>query len=320
MDNHGKLTLTGDSCILHQSNIAYGIWINGEMADIKHLAQCAAREYDIEALSSLMMTYVSLHNSRSTIISLNTDRSYRAGLRHLLQAWQGVDLLQPGRHAGPMYLKHLQHKGLKPASIGVRITAARQFYRALQWVGASDSNPFEALRLPQNPIQPWDRRQPYTRNEVHALLAEADSDEAVVVLLGAHAGLRASEMVNLKSRDLDLPGRRLLVSAGKGGRSRWIHASSSLLRALSIRDPNVEYVLPLWTYPTLLRRFHKLCDKVDIPRRGLHSLRHFAGTELMRELQDLEAVARHLGHSSLETTRVYAKWSDDRLIGAMEKW
>ncbi|HKO25702.1 MAG TPA: hypothetical protein VJY65_13305 [Chloroflexota bacterium] len=38
----------------------------------------------------------------------------------------------------------------------------------------------------------------------------------------------------------------------------------------------------------------------------MHALRHAAGTRLYAETRDLEATARHLGHSKLERTRIYA--------------
>jgi hypothetical protein len=34
----------------------------------------------------------------------------------------------------------------------------------------------------------------------------------------------------------------------------------------------------------------------------------------------LDATARHLGHSKLETTRIYAKWSDRQLRETIGRW
>jgi len=50
-----------------------------------------------------------------------------------------------------------------------------------------------------------------------------------------------------------------------------------------------------------------------VAAKGVHALGHSAGTRLYAETQDLETTARHLGHTTLETTQVYAKWSDRRL-------
>jgi len=54
--------------------------------------------------------------------------------------------------------------------------------------------------------------------------------------------------------------------------------------------------------------------------RGMHSLRHSAGTRLFAETHDLEETARHLGHVKLEATRIYATWSDKRLRETLGWW
>jgi len=35
---------------------------------------------------------------------------------------------------------------------------------------------------------------------------------------------------------------------------------------------------------------------------------------------DLEMAARHLGHASIETTRIYVKWNDQGLKKAVGEW
>ena len=62
------------------------------------------------------------------------------------------------------------------------------------------------------------------------------------------------------------------------------------------------------------------CTKANVPDKGVHALRHYAGTRLMQQTNSLEDVARHLGHSSIETTRVYAKWSDEKLRDVLNDW
>jgi len=64
----------------------------------------------------------------------------------------------------------------------------------------------------------------------------------------------------------------------------------------------------------------RLCRRAKVTYRGLHSLRHHAGTRLYRETDNLDAVARLLGHSSLETARVYAKWADESTREVLGKW
>jgi integrase/recombinase XerC len=65
---------------------------------------------------------------------------------------------------------------------------------------------------------------------------------------------------------------------------------------------------------------HRLCEQAHVAGKGMHALRHTAGTRLFAETGDLETTARHLGHATIETTRVYAKWSDRRLRETISRW
>ena len=52
----------------------------------------------------------------------------------------------------------------------------------------------------------------------------------------------------------------------------------------------------------------------------LSNVRHYAGTRLLQQTRSLEHVARHLGHAQIETSRIYAKWSDETLREALSAW
>ena len=67
-------------------------------------------------------------------------------------------------------------------------------------------------------------------------------------------------------------------------------------------------------------RLEQLCAKSGVTYLGVHALRHSCGTRIVRESGDLDRAARHLGHASIETTRVYAKWSSDVLERQLGGW
>lgn len=295
-------------------------WVALTDAEIKRVVTRAARRADESILWSLTQAYLVVHGSRGSAISANTCRSYRVGIRNLLVAWAGKDLLAPGRDEGALYARLLEASGLSPSSIGIRLTAARQLYKALRWAGATSVDPFSSVRPPRDNTAPWDRRAPYSAKEVKRLLRSGNKVDKVFILLGAHGGLRAGEMINLRWEDIDLSDRILFVRDGKGGKFRSVNLSQSLYKALLGVKEESGSVLPYRTYSRLAKRMYKVCDHANVERRGLHALRHHAGTEIMRKLGDLESVARHLGHSSLETARIYAKWSDSRLKAAVADW
>ena len=219
-------------------------------------------------------------------------RSYRGGIRLLLVAWAWQDLLRPDPDAATMYLRQLERRGLAPSTIQARIAAARGLYAGLRWCRAVGCDPFVACHAPRDATPAWEKRMPYADDEAAALL-HATTD----------------------------PADQVLVRRGKGGKQRVVALSASLrqaLQALARREDGG--VLAYRTAGSAWRHMQLLCASAGVTAKGVHALRHAAGTRLYAETHDLEATARHLGHSKLETTRIYAKWSDRQLRETIGRW
>jgi integrase len=73
---------------------------------------------------------------------------------------------------------------------------------------------------------------------------------------------------------------------------------------------------------TLRRWMHQLglVANVDTRHRCIHSLRHYCGTRLNAETENLQNVKAHLGHTNLATTEVYAEWSAEGAKRALAEW
>ncbi len=56
------------------------------------------------------------------------------------------------------------------------------------------------------------------------------------------------------------------------------------------------------------------------PTVGTRSVKMRWAQPVMRQTGSLEHVARHLGHAQIETSRIYAKWSDATLREALSAW
>ncbi len=87
-----------------------------------------------------------------------------------------------------------------------------------------------------------------------------------------------------------------------------------------MRCCRAKHILPYRTTITPWWRLRALCAAASVSPKGVHALRHSAGARLYAETSGLESTARHLGHSTLETARVYAKWSDRRLRDTVGDW
>ena len=317
------------------------LWLEPEQR--RREAVRAARDRDLETLWSLVQAHHSLHTAAG---SRHTLRTYRNGLRRWLVFTErhAVGLLRPKPDEGALFVRELEagqlplersnkkagsasatrpavSRPLSASSVNVYLAGARALYRALRWADATDADPFLDVRVGADKVARWDKRSPYPQAAVEALLGTGDARHRVTVLLGAHAGLRASEIVGLKREDVDLVAGRLKV-IGKGNKLRVVNLSASLKRALSeLLAGQPGQALIIGGTPEAARlRLRAVCLQIGVPFLSLHALRHSAGTRLVKSGRSLQDVARHLGHASVATAEIYAKWADESLKQELDNW
>jgi integrase len=302
------------------------VWVGLEPDERKRRAALAARDYDQEVLVDLTLACSELRSTARGGLSPHTVRAYAAGVRAVIgfASESASPVLRPrgGASWGSLYVRRLAESGASPSTVQVRLTAGRHLYVALRWAGVTEADPFLGVSAPKDLTEPMDKRREYSKPELEALLAASGARETVAVLLGAHGGLRIGEAAQLMWGDVDLDSRTLRVSNGKGGKTRLVTASRSLCAALDAHAKSAPEsdVLVLGLKTRGLRSaFERLCRNADVVYRGFHALRHSAGHRVFSQLNDLGNVAEHLGHTSLNTARRYAKRSD-ALRKAIEDW
>ena len=127
-------------------------------------------------------------------------------------------------------------------------------------------------------------------------------------------------MCRLQWREVDFKARKVVVRLGKGGQDpagvTVEHAHPSLVGAAVARGG-------CWRSAVargLIGRLRNLCLEAGVDFKGVHGLRHYTGTRLYRVTRDLNEVAHTLGHVSIETTRVYAKYDQAVEKDAVRDW
>ncbi len=223
------------------------------------------------------------------------------------------------------FVYQLKAAGRAPSSIRRKISALRAYFGYLQAEAIVETDPSELLEGPKT-----GRRLPtvLTPAEVDALLAAPQGDaplalrdRAMLELMYA-TGVRISELVRLRTRDLDLD-ERLLRVYGKGSKERIVPfgspAGAALARYLAKARPRLAAAKPQSEGALFLgRRGRPLTRKAawDIVRRqvlraGLggrvtpHTLRHTFATHLLQGGADIAAVQEMLGHADIATTQIY---------------
>ena len=295
-------------------------WNDLGAGERRRRAVVAARDKDKDALWSLTEAYLVLNGASGTGVSPRTLKAYRWAIDRFLTyaGEQAFNLLSPVSGDGVRFIRTIEAGGLSPASTRVQLAGVRLLYSALRWAEATQVSPFNDVKPVRDKTAAWDKRSPYSESEVLALLEQADPRMHALLLLCAHGGLRISEALALHWEDVQLSGAELLVRSGKGGKQRRVVLGKSLVQALE--GVSSEGAVIGGSYPAAVERLQRLCTRAAVPCRGYHALRHYAGARLTREGASLDDVARHLGHSVLETARIYAKWSDSGLRRHMASW
>ena len=298
--------------------------------ELRRFAAEATRDRDVGALWALTEAHLTLHGSAGSRVSSHTLSAYRQALGVLLTDWSGENLLRPSRNAGVLWVRDLEarkplkgkNETMSAATVRVYLAAAKALYAALRWSGATDAAPFADVKVAIDKTPAWEKREAYTQTEVHWLERCTDGTTFLVVLLGAHAGLRVSEMTALRWEHVDLGDGSLQVVSGKGGKTARVYLTPTLVKALEAipSGERTDFVLPCRSRQSVYERLEAACKQAKVKFKGVHALRHASGTRLRVETGDLALVADHLRHSSLDTARGYAKADNRQLRRALGEW
>jgi len=139
------------------------------------------------------------------------------------------------------------------------------------------------------------------------------------------AGLRRSELINLKANDILGDRKQIHIKGGKGKKDRYSIISGYLLDEL--RKYYKEYKPTEWLFEgqgggrqysgsSIGKLLSNAAKKAGIKRRVTpHMLRHSFATHLLEQKTDLRYIQELLGHESTKTTEIYTHVTNKSLTG-----
>jgi integrase/recombinase XerC len=216
------------------------------------------------------------------------------------------------------------------------LAGLRSFARFLEREGKGKVGAFSAIRAPKVPkslpkplpmdaakrVTDADERAGETR-ETWVLVRDA----AVMALLYG-SGLRISEALGLKRREVPKPGEGdVLIVTGKGNKTRMVPVLQNVLQLIDEYAALCPYPLPAEApiflgakggplSPRIIQlAMERLRGALGLPDSATpHALRHSFATHLLSRGGDLRAIQELLGHASLSTTQIYTGIDSERLL------
>jgi site-specific recombinase XerD len=160
-----------------------------------------------------------------------------------------------------------------------------------------------------------------TKEEIIKLIDSSQTIKSkLIIQLLYSSGLRVSEIVNIKAKDLDFTENIGWVRLGKGKKDRMFIFSKKISNKLK------KYISwhPDWNYafskekPLSSRNIQKIikntANKAGINKDvHVHTLRHSFATHLLENGVDIRKIQFLLGHSNISTTQIYVHISQEQV-------
>ncbi|MBC8333171.1 MAG: tyrosine-type recombinase/integrase [Anaerolineae bacterium] len=225
-------------------------------------------------------------------------------------------------------------KRRKANTINRQLMSLRSYMAFAVRQGMLEQNPVEAIKAVQQVSQAprWlDKKEQYALQRAiekdlqiaqlrYPVRVYTRKRDAAMVTLILHTGLRLSELLALRLADIELSERKgQLQVLGKGRKQRTIPLNAEARKAvqswLQVRpevaaNDMVFLALEQTSEGSMSSRsvqsaVRRLGQDAGLPELSPHALRHTFAKNLVDAGVSLEKVAALLGHSSLNTTRVY---------------
>lgn len=224
------------------------------------------------------------------------------------------------------WLVSLKKQEMTAKTLNRKLSSLRSYYRFLLRKKHIGHNPLLQVTAPK-----ISRRLPVfvEQQDMETLLknVEFTNDRQgrmhhLILLFFYHTGTRLSELINIKTADVD-DKRFSLKVLGKGNKERIIPLTPALATAIKkyledypsgspflFHKDDGKKLYPAYVYKLVKNELGRV---TTIKKKSPHVLRHSFATHLSNNGAELNAIKELLGHASLAATQVYTHNSIEKL-------
>lgn len=220
-----------------------------------------------------------------------------------------IDITRPDHIQIKNLLLAKKEKGCAAQTINLSLNAIKFFYREII-KSLEPVNIYYAKRPGKLPAI-------LSRSDISKLIhATKNIKHKLLIALAYGAGLRVSETINVRVKDIDLHELTLCVKSGKGDRDRMTVFPEKLRNDFSrfLLGKNMNDLVfesergGKLTARTAQKIFQSAILKAQVQKEAtFHSLRHSFATHLLENGTDIRFVQELLGHKNIKTTQRYTR-------------
>jgi site-specific recombinase XerD len=260
----------------------------------------------------------------------STIKAYKYDLEKFISLVGDIEIESPViRQRIRMFLKKIKDKGYSKKGISRKIASLRSYFKFLTLNEFITKNPMSTIKSPKIKLEESlpkfldvkDIEVIFNKLKDRKLFNSRKSERYYLIIRLLYSTMaRVSELCNIKIRDVDF-NKGYIRLRGKGNKERIVPVDPNTLKAFN------EYLLNRFSYdpedylivntrnqklnPRVVQQDIKTikekCGFRDAKIITPHVFRHTGATHLRRSGMDISELQDILGHSSPNTTRIYAK-------------
>ena len=242
------------------------------------------------------------------------------------------------------FLESLKLKNVKNKTKSRKIFALKRFYRFLISERIIKNNPMKQIDIPKSEDTLSITLSADQIKKILKFVSKKTNDykgirSNLIIELLYSTGVRVSELISIKTNNIDLQKKKILIDPPEKGKSRkerivfFAEQTKEVIeKYLEFRKINFKEKDSPWLFPSnnindfltrrrVLQIMHNLADKIKIDKNLMHphSFRHAFGNHLLNSGADIRVVQKLLGHSSIITTQKYTEHRE-KLIETIENF
>ena len=272
-------------------------------------------------------------------LSEHTQKAYAQDLKSLAQWAEGIEPTAMNQEAARHFIQHVAKQGRSANSQSRMRSTLRMFYRFLVDEVEGLINPMEGIEAPMKPsylpVFLTEAEMQCLFDAIERGAPGGERDHAMLETMYA-SGIRVSELIELRIRDLDLDNKVMRV-IGKGDKQRLLPLHDEAVRVLK------HYLLQVRAHGkvqpdfsdhiflnqrggrlsrvSVFKRLKQLVERAGIEKNiSPHSIRHSFATHLVQNGADIRMVQVLLGHVSITSTEIYTHLEQKQLEDTMKRY